>query len=90
MGFPGQEYWSGLPFPSPGDLPNPGIEPKSPALAGSFFTTEALQEDYTCTVRMCKSRFYQDDKNKDDQNGVRTHLKRGQQRKETVAFLFFR
>ena len=42
MGFPGQEYWSGLPFPSPGDLPNPGIEPKSPALAGSFFTTEAL------------------------------------------------
>ena len=40
MGFPRQEYWSGLPFPSPGDLPNPGIEPSSlmsPALAGSFF-----------------------------------------------------
>ena len=32
MGFPRQEYWSGLPFPSPGDLPNPGIEPKSPTL----------------------------------------------------------
>ena len=32
MGFPRQEYWSGLPFPSPGDLPNPGIEPGSPAL----------------------------------------------------------
>ena len=32
MGFSGQEYWSGLPFPSPGDLPNPGIEPRSPAL----------------------------------------------------------
>ena len=31
MGFPRQEYWSGLPFPSPGDLPNPGIEPRSPA-----------------------------------------------------------
>ena len=30
--FPRQEYWSGLPFPSPGDLPNPGIEPRSPAL----------------------------------------------------------
>ena len=30
MGFPKQEYWSGLPFPSPGDLPDPGIEPKSP------------------------------------------------------------
>ena len=32
MGFSRQEYWSELPFPSPGDLPNPGIEPKSPAL----------------------------------------------------------
>ena len=32
MGFSRQEYWSGLPFPSPGDLPNPGIEPGSPAL----------------------------------------------------------
>ena len=43
MGFPRQEYWSGLPFPSPGDLPNPGIEPTSPAspaLAGGFFTAE--------------------------------------------------
>ena len=39
MGFPRQEYWSGLPFPSPGDLPDSGIEPESPALAG-FFTTE--------------------------------------------------
>ena len=42
MGLPGQEYWSGLPFPSPGDLPDPGIEPASPtssALAGGFFTT---------------------------------------------------
>ena len=32
MGFSKQEYWSGLPFPSPGDLPNPGIKPVSPAL----------------------------------------------------------
>ena len=40
MGFPRQEYWSGLPFPSPGDLPVPGIEPISPALASKFFTTE--------------------------------------------------
>ena len=37
MGFPRQEYWSGLLVPSPGDLPNPGIKPKSPALqAGSL------------------------------------------------------
>ena len=38
--FPRQEYWSGLPFPSPRDLPDPGIELVSPALAGIFFTTE--------------------------------------------------
>ena len=40
MGFPRQEYWSGLPGPSPGDFPDPGMEPVSPALAGGFFTTE--------------------------------------------------
>ena len=40
MGFPRQEYWSGLPFPSPGHLPDPGIGPASPALAGGFFITE--------------------------------------------------
>ena len=40
MGFPGQEYWSGLPFPSAEDLPKPGVEPRSPALAGGFFTIE--------------------------------------------------
>ena len=40
MGFLWQEYWSGLPFPPPGDLPDPKIEPVSPALAGGFFTTD--------------------------------------------------
>ena len=40
MGFPRQEYWSGVPFPPPGDLPKSGIKPVSPALAGGFFTTE--------------------------------------------------
>ena len=40
MGFSRQEYWSGLPFPSTGDLPDPGTETTSPALAGRFFTTE--------------------------------------------------
>ena len=38
--FPRQESWSGLPFPPPGDLPDLGIEPASPTLAGRFFTTE--------------------------------------------------
>ena len=47
MGFSGQEYWSRLPCPSPGDLPNQGIKPaslKSPAVAGRFFTTHATWE----------------------------------------------
>ena len=47
MRFSRQEYWSGLPFPPPGDLLNPGIEPvslKSPALAIGFFTTSATLE----------------------------------------------
>ena len=44
MGFSRQEYWSGLPFPSPGDLPDSGIKSVSPALAGAFFTTSANWE----------------------------------------------
>jgi len=47
MGLFRQEYWNGLPFPSPGDLPDPGSKPtslSSPALAGRFFTTSATWE----------------------------------------------
>ena len=47
VGFPRQEYWSGLPFPSPGDLPDQGIEPTSllsPELAGRFFSTSTTWE----------------------------------------------
>ena len=40
MGFSRQEYWSGVPFPSPGDLPDPGIKPGSPALQADSFPTE--------------------------------------------------
>ena len=40
MGFSRQEYWSGLPFPSPEDLPNPGFEPRSPALQADALTSE--------------------------------------------------
>ena len=46
IGFSRQEYWSGLPFPSPRDLPNPGIKSVSPALAGRFFTT--APPDHKC------------------------------------------
>ena len=45
-----QEYWNGLPFPSPGDLPNPAIETKPPALAGRFFTTEPSPSLSICSV----------------------------------------
>ena len=47
MGSPRQEYWSGLPFPSPGDLTQLGIEPISPALAGRFFTPEPPGKPFT-------------------------------------------
>ena len=40
MGFSRQEYWSGLPFPFPGDLPDPGIEPRSPALQADALPSE--------------------------------------------------
>ena len=46
MGFPEQEYWSGLPLPPPGDLPDPGIKPVSPALAGGFFITAPPGKPY--------------------------------------------
>ena len=42
MEFSRQEYWSGFPFSSPGDLPDPGIEPVSPTLAGGFLTPSHL------------------------------------------------
>ena len=43
MDFSRQEYWHGLSFPSPGDLPDPGIEPRSPALQADFFPAEPLE-----------------------------------------------
>ena len=46
MGFSRQEYWSGLPFLSPGDLPNPGFKPPSPEAAGRFFAAEPPGKPY--------------------------------------------
>ena len=60
MGFPSQEYWSGLPFRPPGDLPNPGIKPAcltSLALAGSFFTSTATWKAQFLTTGMHISAF---------------------------------
>ena len=59
MGFSRQECWSGLSFPSPGDLSNPGIKPMSPAvsaLAGGFFTTEPLGKSGTQARVICRLR----------------------------------
>ena len=55
MGFSRQEYWSGLPFPPLGDIPDLGIEPQSlmsPALAGEFFTSSATWEARNCIAEM--------------------------------------
>jgi len=61
MGFSRQEYWTGLPFLSSGDLPNPGLELVSPALADGSFTTESpgkLQGRKTQNSKKIKSREY--------------------------------
>ena len=47
MGFPRQEYWSGLPCPPPGDLPNPGSEPKSPALQAGSLHSESPGKSFS-------------------------------------------
>ena len=48
MGFSRQEYWSGLPFPSPGDLPNPEIEPRSPTLQADALSSEPPGKPSIC------------------------------------------
>ena len=50
VGFPRQEQWSGLLFPPPRNLPDPGMEPTSPALAGQFFTTALTEKPTTHNV----------------------------------------
>ena len=53
MGFCRQEYWSGLPFPSPGDLPGPGIEPGSPAFQADALTSELPGKPWVGTIKKC-------------------------------------
>ena len=55
MEFTRQEYWSELPFPPPGDLPDPGIEPASSALAGEFFITEPPGKPGTKSIPRLKA-----------------------------------
>ena len=64
MGFFRQEYWSGLPFPSPGDLPDPVIKPTSltsSAMADEFFTTSAAWETQTQHSQEKKERKKKDE-----------------------------
>ena len=51
MGFSRQEYWSGLPFPSPGDLPDPGIKPRSPTLQADALTSEPPGKPTFCNKK---------------------------------------
>ena len=59
MGFPRQEYWSGLAFPSPGDVPDSGIELSSPALAGGFFTIEPPGNSHSVTDIILNMKIHQ-------------------------------
>ena len=58
MGFSRQEYWSGLPFPSPGDLPDPGIEPRSPTLEADALTSEPPGKINTFIIKKKLTGFY--------------------------------
>ena len=58
MGFPRQEYWSRLPFPTPGDLSDPGIKPRSPALGGGFFTAEPPGMQAACQFWKLRSESF--------------------------------
>ena len=58
MGFPRQGYWSGLPFPSPGDLPDPGIEPTSAALAGGVYNTSSKDRSLQSAETQRSKGFY--------------------------------
>ena len=63
MGFSRQEYWSGLPFPPPGDLPDPGIEPTSPALQADSLPLShwgrPIPAGYICSVNICTVKVLQ-------------------------------
>ena len=57
MGFYKQKYWSGLPFPFPGNLPDSGIKPTSPPLAGGFFTTASPGGNFRTSFNFLRGSF---------------------------------
>ena len=79
MGFSRQEYWSGSPFPSPGDLPDPGIKPKSPTLQADALTSEPPgKPDIKKGWQEYTEELYKKDlHDPDNHDGVITHLEPG-------------
>ena len=78
MEFPRQEYWSGLPFPSPGDLPNPGIKPVSPELTDGFFPTEPPEKPKEVYMSLFNQHINTDLQPQESTlNGLHTLLTRG-------------
>ena len=63
-GFSRQEYWSGLPFPSPGDLPNPGIEPRSPTFQADALTSEPPGKPDKRHIKRCSTSLLEKSKAK--------------------------
>ena len=70
MEFSRKEYWSELPFSSPGDLSDPEIEPESPALAGGFFTTELPGKPMPTDVENLARYFTRSEKKKGTSNSL--------------------
>ena len=60
MGLSRQEYWSGMPFPSPGDLPDPGVKPRSPALQADDLTSEPPKSYYNYIHLVLRIKWRQD------------------------------
>ena len=75
MGFSRQEYWSGLPIPSPGDLPYPGIEPRSPTLQADALTSEPPGKPNP-TIRSCeKVMTTKEERCKEKKGGIQLCIK---------------
>ena len=94
MGFSRQEHWSGLPFPSPGDLPDPGIKPtslRSPALAGRLLTTSATWEAPVSSIRGANASGTISHPSllprEEEQPAARTHAARLQLQRRNVSVL---
>ena len=69
MGFSRQEYWSGLPCPPPRDLPNPGMEPLPPCIAGGFFPAEPLGKPPTLPYIQLKPEYLPNTRITNGRNG---------------------